>query len=131
MFVMAAGNLLILKRNPYSFVPGILALVGTELLLCFMNVSHISIRLTWFLIPLLSLLFCNARVYVGMSVLNYLMMGVSIWLDASHYAEIRTDFTSPLAAFINVFAGCTIEAINRITDGGNGPTCHYIQRIQS
>ena len=111
MLVMAGSNLLILKRIPYSFVPGILALAGMELLLCYMNASHISIRLTWFLIPLLSLLFCNARVYIGISVLNYLMMGISIWLEAPHYAEIRTDFTSPLAGFINIFAGCTIEAL--------------------
>ena len=111
IFFMAVSNLLILKKKPYSFVPGILALAGLELILCYMNASHISIRLTWFLVPLLSLLFCDAKIYIGISVLNYLVMGISTRLEAPYYAEIRTDFTTPLAGFINIFAGCTIETI--------------------
>ena len=111
MLVMAGTNLLVLKKKPYSFVPGLLALFGMDLLLCYMNVSHISIRLTWCLVPLLSLLFCDAKAYIGISVLNYAVMGVGTWLEAAHYAEIRTDFVTPLGAFINIFAGCTIEAL--------------------
>ena len=111
MAVMAGSNLLVLKKNPFSHVPGVLALVATELLLCYMNASHISVRLTWFLVPLLSLLFCNAKVYIGISVLNFLVMGISMWLESAHYAEIRMDFSSPLAGFINIYAGCTIEAL--------------------
>jgi diguanylate cyclase (GGDEF)-like protein len=76
-----------------------------------MNAAHISIRLTWCLVPFLSLLFSESRVYIGTSVFNYLIMALSTWLEAPHYAEIRTDFSSPLMGFINIFAGCTIEAV--------------------
>ena len=132
MLVMAAGNDLVRKRQPYSYVPGILALAGMELLLCYMNASHISIRLTWFLIPLLSLLFCDTRVYIGISILNYLMMALSIWLEAPHYAEIRTDFTTPLLGFINIFSGCTIETILMFAAGftlGKATENYYRQMI--
>lgn len=111
MAVMAGSSLLMLKKNPSSYAPGIFALVGVELLLGYMNISHISIRLTWFLIPLLSLLFCDSKTYIGISVLNYVVMGVSLWLEAPHYAEIRADFATATGAFINIFAGCTIEAL--------------------
>ena len=109
--VVAGGNLLILKKKPYSYVPGLFALIALDALLCYMNASHISIRLTWFLVPFLSLLLLDSRVYVGVSVLNYLVMALGTWLEAGHYAEVRVDFTTPLLGFINIFAGCTIEAV--------------------
>jgi len=111
MLALACSNTGIMKKLPYSIVPGVIALVGMELLLCYMNISHISIRLTWFLVPLLSLLFSDKKVYIGISVMNYVAMGASIWMEATHYADIRVDFSTPTAAFINVFAGCTIEAV--------------------
>ena len=111
MAAVAGSNSLLLKRKPNSYVPGIFALVAVDILLCYMNVSHISIRLTWFLVPFLSLLFCDSRVYIGISVLNYLIMALGTWLEAGHYAEVRVDFTTPLLGFINIFSGCTIEAI--------------------
>ncbi len=111
MLVLAIIDRIILNRMPYSYVPGILALVGMELLLCFMNDSHISIRISWFVVPLLSLLFCDRRAYIFTSVMNYVMMGIGTWIESSHYAGIRTDFATPLAGFINIFSGLTIEAI--------------------
>ena len=111
MAAVAGSDLLILKKWPYSYVPSFLALVAMDIVLCYMNVSHISIRLTWFLVPFLSLLLCDSRVYVGASVINFLFMAIGTWLEAGHYAEIRTDFATPLAGFINIFSGCTIEAV--------------------
>jgi diguanylate cyclase (GGDEF)-like protein len=110
MFVVAGTNSILLKKKPYSYGPGVFALIAVSCLLCFMNVSHISIRLTWFLVPFLSLLFCDTKVYVATSVMNYAVMAIGTWLESTHYAEIRTDFATPLAGFINIFAGCTIEA---------------------
>ena len=109
MAAVAGGDLLILTKKPHSYVPSFLALVAVEALLCYMNASHISIRLTWFIVPFLSLLLCDMRVYVGVSVFNYLIMALGTWLEAGHYAQIRLDFTTPLLGFINIFSGCTIE----------------------
>ena len=110
MFVLAVVDRIILNWKPYSYVPGVLALVGMEVLTCFMNDSHIYIRITWFIVPLLSLLFCDRWAYIGASILNYVMMGVSTWVGSVHYSEIRVDLASPLAAFINTFSGLTMEA---------------------
>lgn len=111
MALVAGSNYLILKKKPYSYISGIFALAAVDILLGYMNISHISIRLTWFLVPFLSLLFCSTKTYIGISILNYIVMGISIWLEAPSYAEVRTDFTSVLGGFINIFAGCSIEAI--------------------
>ncbi|MBP5280757.1 MAG: hypothetical protein J6Z03_09760, partial [Erysipelotrichaceae bacterium] len=94
MLLVAGINLLILKRNPYSHVPGVLALIGVDFLLLYMTLSHVSIRLTWFMVPTLSLLLCNTRIYVYTSIFNYLIMGLATWLESSHYVEIRADFNS-------------------------------------
>ena len=110
MLIVAAINHLIMKKDPYSYLPGLFALVAEDLLLLYMNISHISIRLTWAMMPVLSLLYCNTNIYVYVSIMNYLIMGVATWLEAPHYAAIRTDFPSPLMAFVNIFSGCTIEA---------------------
>ena len=109
--LVAGGDLLVLKKLPYSYIPSILVLVAMDILVYYMNILHISIRLTWFVVPLLSLLLCDSRVYIGVSVLNFLLMALSTWLEAPHYAAIRLDFETPLAGFINIFSGCTIEAV--------------------
>lgn len=111
MAAVAGGDWLFLKKNPRSYLPGICALAGVEFLLCFMYASHISVRLTWFLVPLLSILFCDLQVYIGVSVMNLLAMILGIWLEAPHYASVRTDLSAQFAAFINVFSGCLIEAL--------------------
>ena len=108
--LVAGGDLLILKKSPYSYVPSFLALVAMDILLCYMNVSHISVRLTWFVVPLLSLLLRDSRAYIGISVLNYLIIALGVWLESTHYAEIRADFSTPLQGFINIISGCSIEA---------------------
>ncbi len=111
LLILAVVDRLLLNRMPYSYIPGIVAMVGMELLICFMNDSHISIRISWFIVPLLSLLFCDLKAYVGTSILCYVMMGVSTWIESTHYVAIRDDFSTPVAAFMNIFSGLTIETI--------------------
>jgi len=117
MLILAVVDRILLNKMPDSYVPGIVAIIGMELLLCFMNDSHISIRISWFAVPLLSLLLCESRAYIGTSVLCYVMMGISTWIESAHYAEIRTDFPTPLSAFINIFTGLTIEAVAMFVAG--------------
>ena len=132
MLILSIVDRILLNKMPYSFVPGILALAGMEVLVCFMNDSHIYIRITWYMIPLLSLLFCNRRAYIGTSILNYIMMGISTWYGSAHYAEIRTDLATPLAAFINTFAALTIEAVTMFIAGyalGKATNSYYRKMI--
>lgn len=132
MALMAGSNSLILRKKPYSYVPSLLALVAADCLLCYMNLSHVSVRLTWFVVPFLSLLLCDMRIYLGASVMNYVVMGVGTWLEAGHYAAIRTDFETPLMGFINIFAGCTIEALIMFAAGfalGKATSNYYRQMI--
>lgn len=108
--LVAGGDSLILKKLPYSYVPSVIALVALDFLLCYMSFAHISIRLTWFVVPLLSLLLLDSWAYIGVSFLNYLIMALGMWMEAMYIVELRTDFKTTLEGFINIFSGCTIEA---------------------
>ena len=111
MLVVAICNYLILKKYPYSYIPGIFAFIGNDILLLCMNIFHIPIRLTWVMVPLLSLLYCDTRIYIGASLLNYLVMAAAIWIESPYTASVRNDFSSYIASFIATLSGCTIEAI--------------------
>ena len=108
---VAGINTRILKKSPDTYLPSIITLLALDAMLCYMSASHISIRLTWCLVPLLSLMFCDRRIYLFSSAMNYLTMALATWLEAGSYTTIRTDFSSPFMGFVNIFSGCTIEAV--------------------
>ena len=111
VLVLAIVHFLLLKKNPGSLVNGVFALTVLDALLVFMVYSHVNIELTWFLVPVLSLLFSNKKIYIYSVVLNYVCMGAAVWMTAPYYAAVRMDFTSPMHYFGTIMGGFTIETI--------------------
>ncbi|MBQ6493466.1 MAG: GGDEF domain-containing protein [Erysipelotrichaceae bacterium] len=133
MTLVALCNSLILKKLPYSYIPGIIAFIGEDILLCCMHINHVPIRLTWVMAPMLSLLYCDTRIFVEVSILNYLAMGVATWIESPYTASVRTDMSSALGAFIATFSGCTIEAVLMFAAGLalSRETVNYYRRMMS
>ncbi len=115
--VMASIHLILLRKFPGSVVTSIAALLSLNILLVYMACSHVSIFLTWFLVPLLSLLFCDRRIYIFALVVNYAMMFMSTWLVSPHYAGLRADADTAFAYFVNTFGGFTIETVIMLISG--------------
>ena len=117
VIVLSTIHLILTKRIPSSKVTCIFALTALDILIVYMSYSHVSIHLTWFLVPLLSLLFCDKIIYFYAVILNYILMFITTWLTAPYYSAVRTDHESVGAYFADVMSGFTIETIIMFASG--------------
>ena len=117
MLVVALLHTLIIRIWPYSEHVGMLALIAMELLLMFMVYNYIHINISWFFVPLLSILFCEARLFFIAVVTNYVAMFIANWLVSPYYDAINLQFDSAFEYFINAMLGYTIESIVMLVGG--------------
>ncbi len=82
ILILAVIHSLLLKKIPDAEGTSFFPLIALNILLFFMSFSHVSVLLTWFLVPLLSLLFCDRRIYIFAVIFNFLLLTASavIWL---------------------------------------------------
>ena len=109
VFIVAFIHRLILRKKPDSFGASLFMLLAFNFLLVYMAYSHVAIYLTWFLVPLLSMPFCDLRIYAAASAVNYILMHVATWLIAPYQASVHDHYSGALEYFLNYFGGFTIE----------------------
>lgn len=63
MTLVSAIHFVVIRKFPYSRYVGILALIAMEILLLCMEYGHIHINISWFFVPLLSILFCEKKFF--------------------------------------------------------------------
>ena len=117
VIILATIHILLQKKIPSSTVTCLFVLTALDALIVYMSCSHVSIHLTWFLVPLLSLLFCSKGIYFYAVILNYLLMFITTLVTAPYYLNIRTDHDSIKAYFADVMSGYTIETIIMFASG--------------
>ena len=101
-----------LTRQDGNTVPAaVAAFLAIDLILIVMNSAHIGIYMTWFVVPLISLLFCDFKIYAAAVVINYVMMAVSVWIVSPYYASLRMDFDSAFQYFAGRMGGFSIETV--------------------
>jgi len=108
---LAAVHLAMVKLRPHSVLTSVVAIVAIEAIVVYMELSHVNIQLTWFLAPLLSILFCDRRLFFFALITNYLAMVGATWVTAPYYIAIGSPFETAQSYFFNMVAGCTIEMI--------------------
>ena len=111
MMAVAVIHLFVLRKWPNSLATSIIALLAIDFLLFILTNAFIAVELAWFLVPLLSLLFCDFKLYVATSVVNYLLMALATWMISPIYVSVRSDFSKPIDYFANTMGGYTIEMI--------------------
>lgn len=117
LIIMACIHLLLLRKKPESIFTGVFALTTLDMLLAYMSYSHVSIFLTWFLVPLLSILFCNVFLYYYAFILNYILMLLATFLTAHHELVMRPEYNDVAAYYSDVAGGFTIESIVMFASG--------------
>ncbi|MCR4956105.1 MAG: GGDEF domain-containing protein [Lachnospiraceae bacterium] len=111
VIALATIHLLLMKRRAKSYINGVFALTALDILLVYMSYSHVHIFLTWFLVPILSLLFCDKRVYFYGLITNYILMVATTWLIAPYEVALGGEYTEALPYFLNAIGGYTIETL--------------------
>ncbi len=117
MALLALVHYLLLKRYPQSLETAFLALTALNVLIVYMDIAHVEIHLTWFLVPLLSLLYSNRGIYLYAVISNYLLMGVATWISAPWRAAQNARYASPEECFFNLMGGFTIETVIMLAAG--------------
>lgn len=112
----AVGHTVLYKFKSESPIIKYIGLVGTLITIYTMCVDHIGIYLSYFFVPMISLLYCSRKTFVSMSVLSYLMLLISNWQIAEYSAHLRTDIDA-VAWFIGRVGGETIEFIVMFAGG--------------
>ena len=85
-------------------------LLGLEVVVGVMANFHIGIYLTFFIMPFLSLLYCDRKIYLLSSLIGYLGMVYINVMIAEFNADLRPDLT-PLTWFSGHLGGYSIEYI--------------------
>ena len=111
MAVLAGVHLILLRRLPKSILTSVFALTALDALIVYMTYCHVNINLTWFLVPLLSILFCDRRLYFYALITNYVFMFAATWATAPYYVELDAHFENALSYFFNIMGGYTIETL--------------------
>lgn len=117
MAILAGIHLFLCKKFPGKAIAFIFALTTYDVLLLYMSCHNVGIYICWFTVPLLSLLFCEKYLYFYANGLNYILLLISIWQNAPYFANVRSDYDSPLAYFIDKTCGFTIELIIMFVSG--------------
>lgn len=110
IFLIAISYSILLKKKPDTRISaGIL--VGFDFLLVFMAINRISLRASWALVPLLSILFCDKRIFTVVTIINYIFALATTWYTAPYYVSTHTAFNSATSYFIGAMSGLTIEML--------------------
>ncbi len=111
VIILAAIHRILMKAHPSSKITCVYALLSLNVLIVYMNYSHVSIYLTWFLVPLLSILFCSKSLYNFAFASNFLLMLGTTWLTAPYYAEKSLKYATAMECFADRMSGFVIESI--------------------
>ncbi len=91
MIMLYFGCLYMYKKWPYKAYTSFLAIFVMNILLVYMSYEKISVRVTWFLMPLLSMLLLSTKFYIISCLFNYVMILLSIWLAAPYMSAMNVD----------------------------------------
>lgn len=117
LLLLSVIHYALIRREKNYTLAAVVAFLALDVLLILMNSAHIGIYITWFSVPLISLLFCDFRIYAIAVVINYFMMTLSVWLVSPYYAGLRVDFDSAVQYFSVRMGGYTIETLIMVVAG--------------
>lgn len=117
VLALSCVHWVLISRKGYTMRAAVIAFFAMDCLLVLMNSAHIGIYITWFVVPLVSLLFCDFRLFGIAVVLNYGMMALSVWLVSPYYASLRVDFDSAFQYFAGRMGGFSMETAIMVVAG--------------
>ncbi|MBE5860990.1 MAG: GGDEF domain-containing protein [Butyrivibrio sp.] len=111
MLIVAIVHYFMLKKYKDSIPAGMFAFFFMDVLIMIMEFEHIHINLTWFFVPMLSILYTEMGVFLYASVSNFIFMVISVWLISPYNSSINLDYNTVPKYFMNAISGYVIEYI--------------------
>ena len=111
LILLSVGQNLLNRYYPLSLATVFWGLLGFMGVLTFMCTAKVGVYITYALVPMVSLFYCEKNIYLISVALNYLMILVSNVLVSDFRSLDRLDFHEPLDWFVAVMGGYTIESI--------------------
>ena len=111
LVLLSYGQQFLNKYYPMNMITVFWGLIGFMLVLMFMCVAHVGVYITYALVPMVSLFYCERRIYIISVVMNYVMILVSNAAVSDFRFSLRNDLHEPLEWFLGVMGGYTIESI--------------------
>jgi len=102
---------LLIKRFPDSIITTLFALVFLDVLLLQMVHGNALINIAWFVVPVLSILFCDKFLYYIVLVINYSFLVLANILNGPYILERNAIFETEKAAVVDKIAAYTIEMV--------------------
>ncbi len=101
---------------PYSKMIKHITFWGIEIIFIFLSYAHVNILLCYFLIPILTLFYCNRKLYLSYTLISYLVAILCAFLIAPSWESVLVNTTST-QWFLDTIAGYTIEFLVLLTAG--------------
>ena len=76
--ILAAFHLFLCKKIPGKAITFFFALTTLDAVLLYMSCHNVGIYICWFIVPLLSLLFCEKYLYFYANGLNYILLLIKL-----------------------------------------------------
>lgn len=111
LVLLSLGQKVLNRYFPLSLWTVFWGLVGFMVVLTFMCNANVGVYITYALVPMVSLFYCEKFIYLVSVGMNYVMILVSNAMVSDFRFSLRTDFHEPLDWFIAVMGGYTIESI--------------------
>lgn len=111
LILLSFGQKILNHYCPLSLFTVFWGLLGFMGVLTFMCLAHVGVYITYALVPMVSLFYCEKFIYLISVALNYLMILISNVLVSDFRFIVRTDVNGPLDWFLSVMSGYTIESI--------------------
>lgn len=117
VILLSTVHMVLLKKYPKMTFTCLFALTALDALLTYMAYSHVNIYLTWFLVPLLSILFCDRYIYFYAVGLNYVLMFLATTKTAGYGMVFQDQFKDTADYFADVMGGFSIETLIMFASG--------------
>lgn len=111
LILLSIGQKILNRYYPLSLVTVFWGLFGFMGVLTFMCAAKVGVYITYALVPMVSLFYCERFIYLVSVAMNYVMILVSNAVICDFRSLVRNDFHEPLEWFIAVMGGYTIESI--------------------
>ena len=117
VIILSAIHLLLFKKFPAKTFTCVFALTALDALIVYMDYSHVSIYLTWFLVPLLSILFCDRSLYYFAFIMNYILIVCSTFVTSAYDVTLSLEHQDTMEFFLDSVSGFTIESVIMFVSG--------------